>query len=66
MLVWQCGDGDAAIGVSARERGQGQKRWIPAYAGMTATTTATALDSGLRRIDSNNNGNSAGFRPAPE
>jgi hypothetical protein len=33
---------------------------------MTATTTATALDSGLRRIDSNNNGNSAGFRPAPE
>jgi hypothetical protein len=30
--------------------------------------TATALDSGLRRNDSKSkgNGNSAGFRPAPE
>jgi hypothetical protein len=37
---------------------------------MTATTTATAtaLDSGLRRNDGNNNDNGycAGFRPTPE
>jgi hypothetical protein len=34
-----------------------QRRWIPACAGMTATSTATALDSGLRRNDGKSNDN---------
>jgi hypothetical protein len=33
---------------------------------MTATTTATALDSCLRGNDSNSSSNSAGFLPAQE
>jgi hypothetical protein len=45
-----------------------QRRWIPAFAGMTATTTATALDSGpsLRWNDSKYNDDCAGFQPSLE
>jgi hypothetical protein len=42
------------------------RHWIPACAGMTTRGTSTTLDSGMRRNDGVENSNDTGFRHAPE